>query len=180
MESTLTLYHGTIHDFTVIDVTKGKPYKDFGLGFYVTEIYDHAYNLAVRNRKIEESRADAASVKSRFQTYVYTYKLDLQELDALNVKRFGTADREWIEFVIANRTNKETQHTYDVVIGPTANDDTRTSIRTVMNAANGNVLSDTALDLLLALLEPDKLPIQYYFGTNSAAKLLQYKERHTV
>jgi hypothetical protein len=26
----ITLYHGTTHDFTEIDVTRGKPFKDFG------------------------------------------------------------------------------------------------------------------------------------------------------
>ena len=55
MPNTFTLYHGTTHDFTEIDVMKGKPFKDFGQGFYLTEIYEHARNIAVRNRRTEES-----------------------------------------------------------------------------------------------------------------------------
>jgi DNA-binding LacI/PurR family transcriptional regulator len=65
------------------------------------------------------------------------------------------------------------QHNYDIVIGPTANDDTRTSIRAVMNAANGAILSDTALDLLIEMLEPNNLPEQYYFGTSKATAMLK-------
>ena len=99
----LPLYHGTAHDFTEIDVRKGKPFKDFGLGFYL-----------------------------------------------------------------------------DIVIGPTANDDTRASIRAVMNAANGAILSGTALDLLIRMLEPDNLPEQYYFGTNKSAGLLKFKGRNEL
>ena len=37
MPDMITLYHGTTHDFTVIDVQKGKPFKDFGQGFYLAE-----------------------------------------------------------------------------------------------------------------------------------------------
>jgi hypothetical protein len=73
--------------------------------------------------------------------------------------------------------NRNRQHGYDIVIGPTANDDTRTSIRTVMNASNGAIMNDTALDLLIEMLEPDKLPEQYYFGTNKAAELLRQTGR---
>ena len=36
------VYHGTTSLFDVIDVSLGKPYKDFGRGFYVTKSKDHA------------------------------------------------------------------------------------------------------------------------------------------
>jgi hypothetical protein len=66
-----------------------------------------------------------------------------------------------------------TTHDFDIVIGPTANDDTRASIRIVMNATNGAILNDTALDLLIEMLEPNNLPQQYYFGTDKAAAMLK-------
>ena len=31
MPNTLNLYHGTTHDFAEIDVSRGKPFKDFHL-----------------------------------------------------------------------------------------------------------------------------------------------------
>jgi len=52
----ITIYHGSTSLFETIDITKGKPYKDFGRGFYVTENKPHAINLALRNRRIEKER----------------------------------------------------------------------------------------------------------------------------
>jgi len=180
MPDILTLYHGTTHDFKKIDVQRGKPFKDFGKGFYLTESYEHARNLAVRNRRIEETRLRVKGDETELPVFVYVYELDLSEMTKLNVKRFNTADIDWLKFIIANRMNHTRQHDYDVVIGPTANDDTRTSIRTVMNAANGAILSDAALNLLIEMLEPNNLPEQYYFGTNKAAELLNFTGRYEL
>jgi hypothetical protein len=176
----MILYHGTTHDFTTIDVTRGKPFKDFGQGFYATAVYEHALRLALRNRRIEELRLAAIGNDSQLPIFVYTYEFDLRSADRMNVKYFESADREWLKFIILNRTHRERQHDYDLVIGPTANDHTRTSIRTVTNTANGVILSDAALDLLLIMLEPDKLPTQYYFGSTAATELLYFKKRSVL
>jgi hypothetical protein len=156
---------------------RGKPFKDFGQGFYATEVYEHARNLANRNRRIEESRLSAIGNNSRLTAYVYKYEFSWDNLKKHKVKRFETADRDWLKFVILNRSNRKRPHDFDLVIGPTANDDTRTSIRVVTNAANGEILSDAALDLLLTMIEPNILPMQYYFGSNGAVELLVFKER---
>ncbi|GHU78461.1 hypothetical protein AGMMS49992_29130 [Clostridia bacterium] len=176
----MILYHGTTHDFTQIDVARGKPFKDFGQGFYATAVFDHARSLALRNRRIEESRLKAIGQTMRLTAYVYTYEFDNRALDQLNAKLFESADREWLKFVIQNRTNRERQHSYDLVVGPTANDDTRTSIRAVTNAANGAILNDNALDLLLTMLESANLPTQYYFGTHASASYLKFQKRSVV
>jgi hypothetical protein len=173
MSDRLVLYHGTTHDFVEIDVRRGKPYKDFGQGFYLAGTYERAHNIAMRNRRIEEDRLRAMGNKTVLPVFVYTYEFNLREMDKLNVRRFEFADREWLEFIIRNRMNRTRRHDYDIVIGPTANDDTRASIRIVMNAANGAILSDAALDLLIEMLEPNNLPEQYYFGTDKAAAMLK-------
>ena len=180
MPDVLALYHGTTHDFAAIDVRKGKPFKDFGQGFYLTAIYEHAKSIAFRNRRIEEFRLRALGDKTKLPVLIYAYEFNRMNMSKLNVKRFGTADREWLKFIIANRMNRNRQHDYDIVIGPTANDDTRASIRAVMNASNGAILSDAALDLLIELLEPNNLPEQYYFGTSAAATMLKLTGRHEL
>lgn len=38
----MILYHGTNCDFSEIDLNQTKPYKDFGQGFYLTDIQDQA------------------------------------------------------------------------------------------------------------------------------------------
>ena len=180
MPEILILHHGTTHSFAEIDVRRGKPFKDFGQGFYLTESYESARKIAVRNRKIEENRLRVIGDETELSLFVYTYEFNMQETNKLRVKRFDTADREWLRFIIANRMNRTLQHDYDIVIGPTANDDTRASIRTVMNAANGAVLSDTALDLLIEMLESNNLPEQYYIGTNRAAAMLKLTGRREL
>ena len=180
MPDTITLYHGTTHDFKEIDVLRGKPFKDFGQGFYLSKSYRHARNLADRNRRIEEIRLRAMGDDTQLSVFVYEYGFDSSEMDKLSVKYFNTANREWLKFIIVNRMNRTRQHDYDIVIGPTANDNTRASIRTVMNAANGAILSDAALDLLIEMLEPSVLPEQYFFGNNNAAAMLKLTRRHEL
>ncbi|WP_348716765.1 DUF3990 domain-containing protein [uncultured Alistipes sp.] len=42
----MRLYHGTNTEFSTIDLTKSNPYKDFGRGFYLTDIREQAEQLA--------------------------------------------------------------------------------------------------------------------------------------
>ena len=38
----MILFHGTNQDFEAIDLSKCSPYKDFGRGFYLTDICEQA------------------------------------------------------------------------------------------------------------------------------------------
>jgi hypothetical protein len=82
------LYHGTIYDFTTIDVRRGKAYKDFGQGFYTTQSYDHAKNIAERNRRIELELQAAYGRSNDASIFIYEYSLIKSELSNLNVKWF--------------------------------------------------------------------------------------------
>ena len=42
----MILYHGTNIDFDIINLTKSHKYKDFGQGFYLTDIRKQAEELA--------------------------------------------------------------------------------------------------------------------------------------
>jgi hypothetical protein len=176
----VTLYHGTSHAFGAIDVTRGKGYKDFGVGFYATEDIEQATDMAFRNLRVEEFRLAKSGEPVVLVPYLYRYTLDLAQIGDLKCMRFDKADREWMKFVLLNRQSETQSHDYELVIGPTANDKTRVSIRTAINASNGKVLSDIALDLLTLMLEPDVLPTQYYFGTQRAADRLVFQERNAL
>jgi hypothetical protein len=134
MANIITLYHGTIYEFDKIDVTKGKGNKDFGRGFYTSCDVRHAERLATRNKFIEEERFALRGIKKSVTPLLYTYEFDLDNLAILNVKEFATADREWMRFIVLNREskNKVQEHEYDIVIDPTANDNTRAAIQTVV------------------------------------------------
>lgn len=48
----MRLYHGTNVDFDVIDITKSQKFKDFGQGFYLTDIYTQAEELAKKKARL--------------------------------------------------------------------------------------------------------------------------------
>jgi len=160
----ITLFHGSIDLFTEINILKGKPYKDFGKGFYTTQNRNHAVSLALRNQRIEEMRLRQQNLKSNVNAYLYTYELDTSQLTGSSVKEFRDADKDWVLFVLANRRNNDKTHTYDIIIGPTADDDTRLCLRAYFAGAYGEVASDKAINTLLDNIEPDNLPQQIYFG----------------
>lgn len=47
----MILYHGTYTDFQEIELDKCSPYKDFGKGFYLTDILEQADAMA--QKKVE-------------------------------------------------------------------------------------------------------------------------------
>ena len=166
----LTVYHGTTSLIESIDVSKGKPYKDFGRGFYVTEDYSHAKNLASRNKLLESKRFG-----KNIQAYVYTYSLDMKKAKSFKTKEFSTADLDWMRFVLANRATKEKNHDYDIVIGPTANDDTSLVLKSFFSGLYGDLESDRAVTIALEMIEAENLPEQIYFGSNSSLACLTQK-----
>ena len=180
MSSSFILYHGTIYDFAEIDVKKGKPYKDFGQGFYVTKNRESAINMALRNRDIELRKLKRRAITRIVTPWLYTYELDESNLEALSVKRFGSADREWVLFITDNRTHNPHRHTYDIVIGPTANDQTNPTIQTYLNEGYGEIGSSRAIEILIEFLEPYNFPSQFFFGTKRATNFLVLTERNMI
>jgi hypothetical protein len=166
----LIVYHGTTSLIDTIDVALGKPYKDFGRGFYVTENYAHAQNLAIRNKRLEQERGN-----KKCPAYVYTYVLDMIKANDFAIKKFAVADLEWMRFVLANRSVREKNHQYDIVIGATANDDTSLVLKSYFSGLYGDVESERVLTLALDMIEAENLPSQIYFGTNEATECLAQK-----
>lgn len=48
----MRLYHGTNVDFKKIDITKSMKNKDFGQGFYLTDIREQAERMAQRRVRL--------------------------------------------------------------------------------------------------------------------------------
>jgi hypothetical protein len=182
MPNLITLYHGTIYEIEEVDVTKGQFNKDFGRGFYTSQDKSHAERLAVRNKTIKEVRYKLRRKKIIVSPWLYIYQFDTTNLDILKVKKFDYADRQWTRFIVLNRENKNKvqQHDYDVVIGPTANDNIRSTIQAFMPPSGGQVLTDRIIDALLSAIEPNKLPQQFFFGTQRAANFLVFKGKKKI
>lgn len=157
----MILYHGTNVDIVDIDLLKSKPNKDFGRGFYLTEIFSQAMDMA----KIKTDQLEYGS------PLVMTYELDEQCLidGSLSVKRFKDYSEEWAKFILANRNNPTSEciHTYDVVIGPIADD--RVGVQ--LWKYNNQMIDLSTLVKNLKYMKG--ITIQYFFGTESAIKQLK-------
>lgn len=116
----MKLYHGSNMVIDQIDLSKCKPYKDFGQGFYLTEIKEQAEQMARRTSAIYGGEA-----------VVTEFEFDETALKILSVKTFEEPSEEWALFVMANRSRKNMQptHSFDIVIGPVADDTIATLFR---------------------------------------------------
>ena len=154
----MLLYHGS---YMVVDAPRlivQQRLLDFGPGFYLTSDFEQARKWANRTKIIRNSETSAVSV----------FDFDEQELSRLEVLTFNSPNREWLRFVVANRTGKLTPQ-YDIVHGSVANDQT---VRTINDFQNGYFSEEIALQLLL----PQKLKDQFAFKTEKALQCLHFKE----
>lgn len=69
-------------------------------------------------------------------------------------------------------------HNFDLVIGPTADDDTMVCLNSYWRGFYGEVGSDEAKEKLLGFLEPENLGTQYFVGKQEIADklVLELKE----
>ena len=170
------LYHGSIYEFDVIDVSAGKGYKDFGKGFYATAVPSHAERLAIRNKSITEKRQSLLKNKKGLQPITaYRYNLLYSEdISGLKVKVFKEADKEWLRFILQNRKSDGCIHDYDIVVGPTADAETTTIINEYYDELEESGYLDEVCEKVIAELKPENLPKQYFFGTQKAADTLRF------
>lgn len=154
----MILYHGTYQQFDSIDLEKCRPFKDFGRGFYLTDLEDQAMKMAVKKSKI-------------FQGSPIILKFEFDETvlscGELKVLRFVKPDREWAEFIYNNRSRTRFfNHDYDIVTGPIADD----GVAYLLDRYEEGTIS---LEQLAGELEFKELNNQYFFGTEKALKYLQ-------
>lgn len=152
----MKLYHGSNMLIEWIDLSKCKPYKDFGQGFYLTEIKEQAEQMARRTAAIYGG-----------EPVVTEFEFDETVLNTLSVKVFTEPDQEWALFVMANRSRKHMQptHGFDIMIGPVADD----TIATLFRNFDDGIID---LQMLVNGLRYKKVSSQYLFHSAEAIKYL--------
>lgn len=166
-----TLYHGTISEIQAVDVRLGRGKKDFGRGFYMATSMKQAEGMM--NKKYREAmKRKNPKERSNFSKRLYEVTLDKSILPTLKIKIFQKADMEWLDFILMCRENGDVPHDYDLVIGPTADDDTALCLKFYWDGVYGKVGELEAKKILLNNLETENLGIQYYIGKQSVANKL--------
>lgn len=157
------LYHGTVSEIEQIDVKLGRGRKDFGKGFYMAVSKKQA--VGMMHKKFKESvRRSRGKQENSFSERLYEITLNEKILSELKIKIFKNADFEWLDFVLECREKGGMPHDYDMVIGPTADDDTALCLKAYWDGLYGKVGSDVAKRILLNNLETENLGVQYYIG----------------
>lgn len=103
MIEALTIYHGSNVAVEKPQIFVSGFYKDFGYGFYCTNI---------------EKQARKWALSKRGDSIVSVYKY--QQTDELKVLSFPIMTDEWLDFVVDCR--RGVKHDYDIVEGPMADD----------------------------------------------------------
>lgn len=157
----MILYHGSNMTVTKPDLSRSKPFKDFGQGFYLSAEEQQAKDQALS--KVDQMKAGEPIVNK------FLFDETLLTSGELKVKIFGDYSVEWAEFVLKNRDNKVAQpsHDYDIVYGPIADDGVNYQLRRY----RGGVI--TLPKLIEELKYAKGITFQYIFGTEHALKTLK-------
>ena len=162
----MKLYHGSNQIIKNPDLTKSRKFLDFGSGFYLSTAEKQAENRA-------------KSAKIFFESGTPTINIFEYNGSALNlhVLQFQGADISWLDFIIANRSGESVSQ-YDIIIGPTADDKTILIIDQYMQGMYNNM--ENPKEIVIKLLQPEKLEIQYLFSTDNALNALSFIEAYEL
>ncbi len=163
----MRLYHGSNLVIDSINLAMCRPYKDFGKGFYLTDIVEQAKQMAERVSRIYGG-----------SPIVNTFEIqdDFKKASDIKIKDFGIqTTEEWAKFIMNNRNrafedvknalcNKDNK--YDIVIGPVADDNMALLFRQYENEI-------IDFDTLLKGMIYKKTSSQYSFHTEKSIRLLR-------
>lgn len=169
----MILYHGSNLDIQKIELSKCRPNKDFGQGFYLTTIKEQAIRMAQRVSRMFGRNA---------VLNVYEFDDSILERNELNIRKFDSPSIEWAKFVITNRNasrlknpqeDNNIDNRFDVVIGPIADDDLALLFRQFTDGA-------ISVETLVEEMKFKKLTNQYSFHTENALEYLTKKGAENV
>ena len=150
----MIIYHGSNVIVSSPRILVNGFYKDFGYGFYCTNIEKQAKRWALTKRG-----------KSVVNSYEYIPNAALSQLV------FDTMTEEWLDFVANCRLGKE--HSYDIVEGPMADDQVWDYVEDFIAGR----ISRAAFWELVKFKYPTH---QIVFCTQEALKTLQYGGSETL
>ena len=159
----MILYHGGTDIVEKPAIISRAPGRDFGMGFYCTDMRAQAENWAKRQGRIRKLTA---------VLNMYDFDIDGAQ-NALNLKMFEDYSMEWLELVINCRKDHQYIHGYDLVYGKIANDDVGETVQAVLD---GLMPFDFALQRLVFMPANS----QYCFCTEKSLAYIRFAESATL
>jgi len=155
----MKLFHGTNISIEKPRIVIPNRALDFGAGFYLTSDILQAERWA----RLVVLRA------SKGMPIIHEYHFDLGFLSKLRVLKFETASKEWLDFVCDHRLENYEGDSFDLIIGPVANDRTMQIVQAYMNASDRNLY----LPVALHDIKPENLSDQFVFKSEKALEALE-------
>lgn len=150
----MIIYHGSNMVVKEPEIITSGFYKDFGYGFYCTNIKKQAIKWALTKSK-----------KHVINFYEY------DENNELNILKFAEMNEEWLDFIALCRNGQK--HNWDIVEGPMADD---TVWDYVEDYLDGNI-SRTAFWELVKFKHPTH---QIVFCNDVSLKCITFKEGELI
>jgi hypothetical protein len=145
----IMVYHGSNVEVSKPKILQNGFYKDFGYGFYCTNIEKQAKRWALTRKG-----------DSIVNKYKYNENPDLQ------IKSFPEMTDEWLDFVVECR--RGTLHKYDIVEGPMADDQ-------IWNYVEGFIEGRITRSAFWELVKFNYPTHQIVFCTEIALKTLEFE-----
>ena len=164
----MILFHGGTDIIEHPIVITGDQGRDFGFAFYATDLRAQAERWA-RRRARYRSRLARHEAKG----IVCEYDFDENGCADLAVKSFPEPSLEWIDFVVANRSDLSFRHGFDLVTGKIANDRVGETISYVVQ---GVMRREDALERLRF----QQINSQFAFCTEKAITKLRFLRSYEV
>ena len=164
----MILFHGGTHVIEHPVVITGDQGRDFGFAFYATDIRDQAERWARRRARYRSRMA-----RREISGIVCEYEFDENACADLSVKHFPEPSLEWIDLVVACRSDITYRHEFDLVTGKIANDRVGETISYVVQ---GVMRREDAL----ARLRFQHINNQFAFCTEKAISKLRFLKSYEV
>ena len=164
----MKLYHGSNVEIEQVDLSKCRPFKDFGVGFYTTVLEEQAWRMARRRVALEDCGVPTVTV--------FEIPDDLLQQPDLRCRIFE--DQPTVEWAVFIRNNRDRSFRniadedcnidckYDIVVGPVANDTVGLLIR---QFSRGTINAE----YLRKGFSFSRLTNQYTFHTERALRYLK-------
>ena len=159
----MTLYHGSDVKEKKTKIIKSEKGKDFGCAFYLTPNKDQAERMARRKQRMNRSPSAIVSV----------FEMDEKEAKSLKCKLLVKSDLEWLEMIVACRTNPSFEHGYDIVEGKIADDNVG---ETILFVIDGIIKKEDAIERL----KFQKINSQIAFCSEKSLKCIKFVDSYEV
>jgi hypothetical protein len=165
----MRLYHGSTLPIKTPQIIRSAIGRDFGFGFYTTDIKEQAERWALRRKHsaLRNGTIEAQAIVSIYEIDIEAAKKDL------SFKNFPEATMDWLNLILSCRSDRHFTHPYDIVTGKIANDSVGETVSYVLA---GIMRKEDAIERL----KFQHINNQFAFCTERSLSFLKYISNYIV